>query len=244
MVKKIYCFAILMLPFFAVAQQMPRNGDSDQQLIESALMSREHSPPASAFQQKLVNIGKSKRLDTDKQYAEIFRQAKDEAFAKAALLNKLHTMPIPEKDVRIAYEEMKKSYAGKMEYSVSHIIADSQKDAESILAELRKGVNFSNLAKKRSKDGASAAAGGKAGWLTDCMLGCNYTEGLKAQAKEVGYGNLPKRPISSPMGWFVSVVNEIRPLAIPPYKNIKSDLLRKMRMEKMRGEIASLRQER
>ena len=52
------------------------------------------------------------------------------------------------------------------EVDARHILVKTQAQAESILAELKKGANFAQLDKKYSLDKGSAAQGGNLGWFT------------------------------------------------------------------------------
>lgn len=233
--------ALLLLTAHTSAAQLDK---SDRLLIESVLHSQEgaRSLPneRSPFRQQLLKEASSKKLEANSNYTALFKQAREDALAKAAILARLNGAPVSDAELKEAYETFKRGYAGKFEYKVKHFVMTSEQDALAILSELKKGVNFEKLAKLKSKDGASAARGGDAGWLTDCMMGCNYTEGLKVQAKEVGLGKLPKRPIVSPMGWFVSVVDVIRPLPVPSLAEAKSDLLREIRRQKFHKELQTL----
>lgn len=52
------------------------------------------------------------------------------------------------------------------EVNARHILVKTQKEAEAILAQLKKGASFAALAKKDSQDPGSAAQGGNLGWFT------------------------------------------------------------------------------
>lgn len=225
--------------------------EPDRQLIESALSSQQGgdaaqqnddpmSKAATPFRQRLIQSATKKHLDTNPAYAAIFKKSREEALAKAAILDQLNGAPVTEAEITAAYQVMKKGYEGKKEFHVKHIVMASQADADAILSELQRGANFEKLAKAKSKDGGSAALGGDAGWLTDCMLGCNYTKGLEEQAKEVGFNKLPKRVIASPMGFFVAVVQVIRPLKAPTLKEARPALLKQVRQQKFQKVIGAM----
>eukprot|EP00347_Sterkiella_histriomuscorum_P013085 403366080 len=59
---------------------------------------------------------------------------------------------------------MKADAAKQQQYDVSHILVKDQKTANDIEAQLKKGANFADLAKKYSTDPGSKANGGELGW--------------------------------------------------------------------------------
>lgn len=237
-------FALLGAASFAHASPPgPGNLEADQQLIMSALSAQDgpaQQAGRSPLRAKLLAEAQKKRLDANPKYAAVFKQAREEALAKAAILDRLNTAPVSEPELKAAYDKLKESYQGKSEFKVRHFIMATEQEALDILTSLKAGADFAKLARAKSKDGASAALGGNAGWLTDCMLGCNYTEGLKKQAAEVGYGKLPKRPISGPMGWHVAIVDQIRPLPVPSLTEARPQLLRETRQQKFHKELGDL----
>jgi peptidyl-prolyl cis-trans isomerase C len=56
------------------------------------------------------------------------------------------------------------------EVNARHILVKTQKEAEAILAKLKKGASFAALAKKYSEDTGSAAQGGNLGWFTASQM--------------------------------------------------------------------------
>src|SRR6202049_3623393 len=63
------------------------------------------------------------------------------------------------------YEEAAKQISGEQEVHARHILVESEDDAKAIEAELKKGADFAELAKKKSKD-PGASDGGDLGFFT------------------------------------------------------------------------------
>ena len=213
--------------------------------VEKALMQdmrgtqAPEGPARAAAIARLAAWARAHHLEASVDGKKSLEQSRQEALAALAIRQAVLSREIPESDLKLAYEKIKEGYKGKQEYKVRHFIMASQADAENILKQLRTGADFAKLAKEKSVDGASAAVGGEAGWLTDCMLGCNYTEGLKAQIKEVGLKKLPKTVLSSPMGWFVSIVDDVRPMKMPTYAEARPGLLLQARMARSQQALDS-----
>jgi peptidyl-prolyl cis-trans isomerase C len=56
--------------------------------------------------------------------------------------------------------------ADEQEVRARHILVPSEDEAKTILAELKKGTDFAELAKQKSKDPGAAAEGGDLGYFT------------------------------------------------------------------------------
>ena len=58
---------------------------------------------------------------------------------------------VTEAELKAAYDSVKSQYTGK-EYHVEHILVDKESDAKAILAQLKAGGNFEDIAKAKSKE--------------------------------------------------------------------------------------------
>ena len=63
------------------------------------------------------------------------------------------------------YEDASKQITGEQEVHARHILVETEDDAKAIAAELKKGADFAELAKKKSKD-PGASDGGDLGFFT------------------------------------------------------------------------------
>ena len=81
--------------------------------------------------------------------------------AGAMLKNVTEAAKISDEELKKEYEKRKDQLA-RTEYKASHILVESENDAKTIIAEIEKGANFAELAKKKST-GPSATHGGDLG---------------------------------------------------------------------------------
>lgn len=85
-------------------------------------------------------------------------------------------------DVKVADEEIKKFYEENKamfelpapEIRASHILVDTQEEAEKILAEVKAGADFAELAKKYSKDPATKDIGGDLGYFSKGKMDAEF----------------------------------------------------------------------
>lgn len=85
-------------------------------------------------------------------------------------------------DVKVTDEEIKKFYDENKtmfelpapEIRASHILVDTQEEAEKILAEIKAGADFAELAKKYSKDPATKDIGGDLGYFSKGKMDAEF----------------------------------------------------------------------
>lgn len=67
--------------------------------------------------------------------------------------------PVTDAEIQAEYDKFVAANAGK-EYKASHILVEKEDEAKAIIASLKKGGKFEDIAKKQSKDPGSGARGG------------------------------------------------------------------------------------
>ena len=122
-------------------------------------------------------------------------------------------------ELKAAYETVKTQYTGK-EYRVEHILVEKESDAKAIVAQIKGGANFGEIAKAKSKDPGSAANGGDLGWVSDNAL---VPEFSKAMVK-LKNGQITDKPVKSQFGWHIIKVVDVRDVKAPSIDEIKDQL--------------------
>lgn len=139
-------------------------------------------------------------------------------------------------------EEMRKEYETRMggmttkEYKVRHILVDDQAKANSLIAKLNKGADFSKLAKENSKD-TSAENGGDIGWYELQGLVPGFREGLAGLEK----GKYTKEAVQSQFGWHVIVLDDTREVAPPEFDKVKENVRGIMQNRQIEKYLADLK---
>ena len=73
------------------------------------------------------------------------------------------------------YDDATKQMAGEKEVRARHILVETEDEAKAILAELKKGTDFAELARLKSKD-PGAAEGGDLGYFTKDQMVPEFSE--------------------------------------------------------------------
>ena len=115
------------------------------------------------------------------------------------------------------------------EYKASHILLETEDDAKAVIAELGKGANFSDLAKKKSV-GPSATHGGDLGWFKPDEM----VEPFARAVEELKNGEYTKTPVKSDFGWHVILREDSREVPPPSYEQMREQL--KMRVQNLQIE--------
>jgi peptidyl-prolyl cis-trans isomerase C len=116
------------------------------------------------------------------------------------------------------YAEAAKQIEGEQEVHARHILVESEDEAKAIEAELKKGADFAELAKKKSKD-PGAADGGDLGFFTKDQMVPEFS--TVAFALEPGKIS---DPVKSQFGWHVIKVEEKRNRKAPDFEQVKAQI--------------------
>src|SRR5438132_8017493 len=116
------------------------------------------------------------------------------------------------------YEEASKQITGEEEVHARHILVESEDDAKAVAEELKKGADFAELAKKKSKD-PGASDGGDLGFFTKDQMVPEFS--AAAFALEPGKTS---DPVKSQFGWHIIKVEEKRNRQPPDFEKVKPQI--------------------
>jgi peptidyl-prolyl cis-trans isomerase C len=116
------------------------------------------------------------------------------------------------------YEEASKQISGEQEVHARHILVETEDEAKGIVEELKKGADFAELAKKKSKD-PGASDGGDLGFFTKEQMVPEFS----AAAFALEPGKISD-PVKSQFGWHVIKVEEKRNRKPPDFDQVKGQI--------------------
>lgn len=116
------------------------------------------------------------------------------------------------------YDDAAKQIASEQEVHARHILVETEDQAKEIIAELKKGADFAELAKKKSKD-PGASDGGDLGFFTKDQMVPEFS----AAAFALEPGKISD-PVKSQFGWHIIKVEEKRARKAPPFDQVKPQL--------------------
>jgi len=161
-----------------------------------------------------------------KQQLENARQA---IVINAMIGDYLKKNPVAEADIKAEYDRFTKQ-AGDKEYHVRHILVGSEAEANDIIAKLKGGAKFEELA-KASKDTGSAANGGDLDWATPSAFPPEFSAAFVA----LGKGEVTSKPVQTQNGFHVIKVDDIRAAKLPTLEEVKPQIAEALTQRKLQA---------
>ena len=145
--------------------------------------------------------------------------------------------PITDADLKAEYDKFAAANGGK-EYKARHILVEKESDAKAIIASLKKGGKFEDIAKKQSKDPASGAKGGDLDWANPGSYVPEFSEALI----KLGKGQTTETPVKSQFGYHIIRVDDIRTAQLPDFEQLKPQRSQQREKQKRRADQQGLRE--
>ncbi|MBU4610991.1 peptidylprolyl isomerase [Achromobacter sp. GG226] len=134
--------------------------------------------------------------------------------------------PVTDAQLKAEYDKIKDSNQQE-EYKAAHILVKEEKEAQDIIARLKKGENFAAIAKEKSQDPGSGANGGDLGWASADSYVQPFGEALAKLKK----GETTQAPVQSSFGWHVIRLDDTRTAEFPPLEQVKPQLEEMLRQQ-------------
>ncbi|BCN38367.1 peptidylprolyl isomerase [Alicycliphilus denitrificans] len=136
--------------------------------------------------------------------------------------------PVTDAEIQAEYDKFVAANAGK-EYKASHILVAKEDEAKSIIASIKKGAKFEDIAKKQSKDPGSGARGGDLDWANPGSYVPEFTEALVKLEK----GKMTQAPVKSQFGWHVIRLDDVRDAQLPKLDEVKPQIAQQLQQQKL-----------
>ena len=206
----------------SLAQQVAKSGRSVTPEMEGQL--REEVIAREVFMQEAEKRGLSSSDDVKVQM-ELARQTIliRELFADFQKKN-----PVTDVELKAEYDKFAAANGGK-EYKARHILVEKEAEAKEIIASLKKGGKFDDIAKKKSKDPGSGAKGGDLDWANPSSYVPEFNEALVKLNK----GQTTDTPVKTQFGYHIIRVDDIRTAQLPSFEEVKPQIAQQMQQQKL-----------
>jgi peptidyl-prolyl cis-trans isomerase C len=171
---------------------------------------------------------------TDKARATVELQRLD-TLSRAASEHFLKDKTPTEQELRAEYEKRVASM-DKSQYRASHILVQSQEEANQIIARLRAGGNFAQIAREKSQDTGSKDKGGDLDWFAASAMTPPFAEALVKLKK----GETTASPVQTDFGFHVIRLVDVREATVPTYESVKEQLAQLVNNNKVNAWTAEL----
>lgn len=202
-----------------VAQGQQQDSPQLRELIKKDLIGRE------VMMQEAEKQGFAKDANV-KQQLENARQA---IIINALVGDFVKKNPVSDADIKAEYDRFTKQ-AGDKEYHVRHILLGTEAEANDVIAKLKAGGKFEDLA-KNSKDTGSAGSGGDLDWATPSSFPPAFSDAFVGLQK----GQFTDKPVQTPNGFHVIKVDDIRPAKLPTLEEVKPQIAEALTQKKLQA---------
>jgi len=141
---------------------------------------------------------------------------------------------ISEEDLQTAYDEEYGSAEPTPEFNASHILVETEEEAQAIKEEIEGGADFAEVAKEKST-GPSGPGGGTLGWFSPGMMVPEFETAVADM--EVG---AVSDPIQTQFGWHVIKLDDKREKDAPALADVQQELELQIRQIKAQSMIEEM----
>jgi peptidyl-prolyl cis-trans isomerase C len=116
------------------------------------------------------------------------------------------------------YDDAARQMSDEIEVRARHILVENEDEAKAIAAELKKGADFAELAKQKSKD-PGAAEGGDLGYFTKDQMVPEFSEvAFKLEKGQIS------DPVHTQFGWHIIKVEDKRKRQLPEFDKVRDQI--------------------
>lgn len=206
----------------ALAAQVERAGR--QITPEMAGQLREEVIAREVFMQEADKLGLAQSDD----YRNQMELARQSILIRELFSDFQKKNPVTEAEMKAEYDKFVAANSGK-EYKARHILVEKEDQAKAIIANLKKGAKFEDIAKKQSKDPGSGANGGDLDWSG----ADNYVPEFSQAMVKLNKGQTTDRPVKTQFGWHVIRLDDVRTPQLPSFDQVKPQLQQQMSQQKL-----------
>ena len=171
---------------------------------------------------------KKRGLDASEEYKNQIELARQTILIRELFADHQKNNPVTDADIKAEYDKFVAANGGK-EYRARHILVEKEEQAKAILASLKKGGKFEDIAKKQSKDPGSGANGGDLDWASAGNFVKEFSDAMVALKK----GQVTDAPVKSQFGFHIIRLDDVREAQLPKLDDVKAQIGQQLQQTKM-----------
>ena len=181
-------------------QQQTQRGAPDNPQMRNAVRDELINREVLAQEAQRSGVGRSPEVRTQ------LDMVQQEILVSAYLRDYARKHPITEAEIQKEYDRAKAQHGDK-EYKARHILVETEDQAKGLIAELKKGAKFDELATKNSKDTGSAQRGGDLDWNVSGTFDKQFSDAMVKLEK----GKFSDAPVKTRFGFHIIQLDDVRP---------------------------------
>ena len=144
--------------------------------------------------------------------------------------------PVADEEAKAEYDKFKAQASGT-EYRARHLLVEKEDEAKALIAQIKGGAKFEELAKKNSKDTGSGENGGD----LDFAKAESYVSEFSQAMIKLKKGEMTDAPVKSQFGWHIIRLEDTRDAAFPAFDDVKGQIKQRLEQNKLQKYQEDLR---
>jgi peptidyl-prolyl cis-trans isomerase C len=214
----------------ALIDQLVHQGQQDTPQLQMAV--REELVNREILMQEALRRGLPNHPDVKAQIAVAQQTVVLRALIEDFVKNNAPT----DAEITARYNALIKDAGGK-EYHLHHILVDNEQQAKDLIAKIKAGASFEDLAKQYSKDPGSGKNGGDLDWSDPKA----YVPEFADAATHLQKGQMTDAPVHTQFGWHIIRVDDVRNITPPPLEQVRPQIVQQIQQEKLQAFEEGLR---
>ena len=214
----------------ALIEQLVHQGQQNTPQLQMAV--REELVNREILMQEALRRGLPNRPDIKAQIAV----AQQTVVLRALIEDFVKNNQPTDAEITARYNALIKDAGGK-EYHLHHILVDNEQQAKDLIAKIKGGASFEDLAKQFSKDPGSGKNGGDLDWSDPKA----YVPEFADAATHLQKGQMTDTPVHTQFGWHIIRVDDVRNVTPPPLEQVRPQIVQQIQQEKLQAFEEGLR---
>lgn len=201
----------------ATSQGQPRTPQLEQQVRDEVVL-----------REIFAQEAERRKIPQSAAYKDQLEAAKQIILIKEMFRDYARKNPVTDAAVQAEYEKFK-TQAGGTEYRASHILVETEDEAKSLIAQIKAGGKFDELARKSSKDQGSAARGGDLDFINPGSLVPEFSNAMVALKK----GEMTESPVKTQFGYHIIRLDDTREAPPPALEEVQGQIRQELERANM-----------
>ncbi|MFN0005271.1 MAG: peptidylprolyl isomerase [Burkholderiaceae bacterium] len=214
----------------ALAQQVARSGRPVTPEVENQI--KDEVIAREVFMQEAQKKG----LDATDDYRTQLEIARQTILIRELFSEFQKNNPVTDADIKAEFDKFASANSGK-EYRARHILVEKEDQAKAIIASIKKGQKFEEIAKKQSKDPGSGANGGDLDWASPGNFVKEFSEAMMGLKK----GQMTEAAVKTQFGYHIIRLDDTREAQLPKFDDVKPQIAQQLTQTKMNNYQQELR---
>ncbi|MBP6899567.1 MAG: peptidylprolyl isomerase [Burkholderiaceae bacterium] len=136
--------------------------------------------------------------------------------------------PVTDAEAQAEYDKFKAQNSGT-EYRARHILVEKEDEAKDLIAKIKGGAKFEDLAKEKSKDPGSGQNGGDLDFAKPESYVPEFSKAMTTLKK----GEMTETPVKSQFGFHIIRLEDTREAQFPAFADVKGQIVQHLSQQKL-----------